>query len=162
MARVETDRDDLLREAVALVRRMELRVSHGDDVIVIGFRPTGWLSVYFNADPMYQFDELGQLRRAYIDGLLYRSEGSVLAQLERQRSPSETTLVRHDLSGESLVQFQQQAHAKIRWLQELLRNGDVTVSRQVPPDDLSLTTDVLEFLGVVLGSAEFLAPAIRR
>ena len=162
MARVETDRDDLLREAVALVRRMEFRAMPGNQLIVVGFRPTGWLSIYFDADPMYQFDELGRLRRAYIDGLLYRSEGCVLAQLERQRSPSETTLVRRDLSGESLVDFQQQAHAKIRWLQALLRNGDVTISRQVPSDDASLTTDVLEFLGVVLGSAEFLAPAIRR
>ena len=162
MARVETDRDDLLREAVALVRRMELRAMPGDPVIVVGFRPTGWLSIYFDADPMYQFDELGRLRRAYIDGLLYRSEGSVLAQLERQRSQSETTLVRRDLCGESLVEFQQQAHAKIRWLQELLRNGDVTISRRVPSDDLSLTSDVLEFLGVVLDSAAFLAPAIRR
>ena len=162
MARVETDRDDLLREAVALVRRMELRVSPGDNVIVIGFRPTGWLSVYFNADPMYQFDELGRLRRAYTDGLLYRSEGSVLARLERQRLEAETTLVRRDLCGESLVEFRQQTHDKIRWLQELLREGDVTISRQVPSDDLSLTSDVREFLSVVLGSAEFLAPAIRR
>ena len=162
MARVETDREDLLREAVALVRRMELSVSPGGDVIVVGFRPTGWLSVYFDADPMYQFDELGRLRRAYINGLLYRSEGSTLAQLQRQRSEAETTLVRRDLCGESLVEFQQQAHAKVRWLQELLRNGGVTISRQVPPDDSSLTTDVLEFLGMVLDSAEFLAPAIRR
>ncbi len=162
MARVETDRDDLLREAIALVRRMELRVMPGDRVVVVGFRPTGWLSIYFDADPMYQFDELGRLRRAYINGLLYRSEGSVLAQLERQRSEAETTLVRRDLCGESLAEFQQQAHAKIRWLQGLLRNGDVTISRQVPSDDSSLASDVLEFLGVVLDSAEFLAPAIKR
>ena len=162
MARVETDRDDLLREAVALVRRMELRAMPGNPVIVVGFRPTGWLSIYFDADPMYQFDELGRLRRAYIDGLLYRSEGSVLAQLERQRSEAETTLVRRDLCGESLVEFQRQMHAKIQWLQALLVDGGATLSRQVPSDDSSLTTDVLEFLGVVLGSAEFLAPAIRR
>jgi hypothetical protein len=159
---VETDREDLLREAVALVRRMELLVMPGNRVIVVGFRSTGWMSVYFNADLMYQFDDLGRLRRAYIDGLLYRSGGRVLAELHRQRSESETTLVRRDLDSGPLVEFRDRTHERVRWLRDVLRQGGVTISRQIPADDSSLIHDVIEFLGVVLDSAEFLAPAIKR
>ena len=84
MARVEADHEDLLKEAVALVRRMEFQPIGGVEAVIVGFRESGWLSIYIGADRMYQFDELGRLRRAYIDGLLYRTQGTALAQLRRQ------------------------------------------------------------------------------
>jgi len=162
MARVESDREDLLREAVALVRRAELTMPSEPNAFVVGFRDNGWLSIYVGQDLMYQFDQLGRLRRAYVDGLLYRTQGSTLAQLRRERSETETALVRWDLNEESLSVFRGQVLARICWLRGLFQEGKLTVIRQVPLDDPSLLGDVLAMLTTVLDSTEFLAPAIKR
>lgn len=162
MARVEADREDLLKEAVALVRRVELQAPSDEDSIIVGFRNTGWLSIYFGPDRMYQFDEAGRLRRAYIDGLLYRTQGTALAQLQRQRSDTETTLIRRDLSESALSDFRATAFGKITWFLEQLSKGTVTILRQIPSDDASLINDVVEFLNAVLNSPQFLAAPIRR
>lgn len=162
MARTESDREDLLREAVALVRRAELIGPDEPDLLVIGFRETGWLSIYFGQDLMYQFDELGRLRRAYVDGLLYRTQGRVLAQLRRERTETETALVRRDLDEDSLHEFRNRLHTRLRRLREMVQDGQLTILRQVPPDDTSFVGDVLTALLLVLETPEFLAPAIKR
>ena len=159
MARSEADREDLMREVVALVRRVELMVD--GKCIVAGFRNTGWFSIYFDADPMYQFDDCGQLRRAYVDGLLYRSHATVLAQLQRLRGDHETTLVRRDLTEDLLQDFRQHCHERIRWLAERLIAGQFENRGEVPVGG-HLVPIVQEFLQTVLNSTKFLAPAIRR
>ena len=162
MARVEADREDLLKEAVALVRRAELQSSPDEDSIMVGFRNTGWLSIYFGPDCMYQFDEAGRLRRAYIDGLLYRTQGAALAQLERQRSDTETALIRRDLSESALSAFRAATFAKITWFLDQLAKGSITALRQIPSDDALLIQDIVEFLNAVLTSPQFLAAPIKR
>ena len=162
MARVEADREDLLSEAVALVRRMEIRTHGGDFEIIAGFRATGWLSIYFGPDLMYQFDELGRLRRAFVDGTLYRTQGTALAELQKHRTETETVLVRRDLAGEPLAEFQKRVHAKIGWLQDVFHKGEATIIRQIPLDDRSLVNDVRVCLETILNTPEFLAPAIKR
>lgn len=162
MARVESDREDLLREAVALVRRMELQPAGDDPAIVVGYRATGWLSIYFGQDMMYQFDERGRLRRAYVDGLLYRTQGTALAQLRRQRTESETLLVRRDLEGDELAAFQTRAHENVHRLHNGLTEGAFVIARQIPLDDSTMSGDVVKSLGTVLNSPEFLAPAINK
>ncbi len=70
MARDESSREDLLREATALVERIEL-VPHATDPliaasdlfdkhIVAGFRRDGALSVFFGEDPVYHFNAEGE------------------------------------------------------------------------------------------------------
>lgn len=162
MARVEADRDDLMREAIALVRRIELQAPGETQPIVVGFRTSQWLSLYFGQDLMYQFDELGRLRRAFEEGFLYRSEGTCLAKLQRQRSVGETTLVRRDLQGDALVSFRERTLAKIGWLCQVLGTGEIAVTRQIPAEDVSLMADIEHALTDILKSADFLAPAIRR
>lgn len=161
MARNESDREDLLQEAVAMVRRMELHTPGQTDPIVVGFRANGWMSVYFGQDRMYQFDEVGRLRRAYVDGFLYRSHGTVLARLQRERTETETTLLRQDLTPDALGQFQQQCRTWLRSLRNQLEVG-FTVQRQIPVSDEALPDDVARFLDTVLESEQFLAPAIKR
>lgn len=162
MARVEADREDLFRESVAMVRRIEFHVKDENHPVLVGYRPTRWLSIYFGADLMYQFDERGRLRRAYADGILYRTQGSVLAQLERRRTDSETTLVRNDLDGQRLSDFRQRTHDDLRRFQVALHHGDATIVRQFPADDHCLVKDLSETLELILNSKEFLAPAIQR
>ncbi len=76
MARDEQDREDLLREATALVERVELAPTDNEagEHIVIGFRAGGAASVYFGGDTAYHFNSDGELRRAYADGLLYKAD----------------------------------------------------------------------------------------
>jgi len=160
MARVESDREDLMAEAVALVRRLELQVPNHDQIVVIGFRANGWLSVYFGADAMYQFDEQGRLRRAFLGGLLYRTQGTTLAQLRRERTDAETTLRRRDLTPQELTDFRSVMLSEIAALHDHFMQHRVVILRQVPTDDDSLRNNFTTGLDSVLKSPEFLAPSI--
>lgn len=162
MSRTESDRDDLLAEVVALTRRVELRTTARNEPIVAGFRSNGWLSIYFGSDPMYQFDEIGRLRRGFVGGLLYRSQGTTLARLRRERTETETSLLRRDLTEPELVEFQRAVRGEIGSLWQQLASDLVEVLRQVPEDDARLLDDIAVTLEFVLNSPEFLAPAIAR
>lgn len=138
MARKETDREDLMREAVALNRRMEIDMDltaapprEGDattgfptpsyEPIVLGFRDaTGWFSIYFGQDPVYTWDAEGRLRRAYEHGCLFRTQGMTLARLERRRGSSSVELVRHDLDRAECARFVTRMHVLLRGLQDSL------------------------------------------
>ena len=92
MARDESSREDLLREATALVERIELRITapisaahDRDDHVVVGFRANGAASFFFGDDPVYQFNSAGQLRRAYCGGLLFKATHGRLVSLQRVR-----------------------------------------------------------------------------
>lgn len=164
MARVESDREDLMAEAVALVRRVELRLPGRDETVVAGFRANGWLSVYFGPHPMYQFDERGRLRRAFLDGLLYRTQGTTLAQLRRERTEVETTLLRRDLTESELAEFRSAMLRAVVSLREPLREPllerQAVLLRQTPVEDDRLLDDLAMGLDRVLKSPEFLAPSI--
>ena len=86
MARQEQDREDLLAEGVHLVRRGRLCV---DEVQwVAGWRANLAWSVYENADPVFQFNESGHLRRVYCDGIRYAAVNGELCELVRVPMPT--------------------------------------------------------------------------
>lgn len=135
MARVETDREDLLREATALVDRVELVPADGaphSEPIVIGFRANGALSIFFGAEPVYQFNAAGELRRAYCDGLLYKAERGRLVSLERQRMPQQVQLVRRELTESDEREFISRMQHGLRQLAGALDAGQYRVTGQVP------------------------------
>ncbi len=105
MAREESDREDLIREATALVQRVELAISGFTEPIVAGFRRNGALSIYFGADPVYQFNAASQLRRAYVDGKLFKADAGRLVQIQRQRRMQEIVLLRQDLNESQIGTF---------------------------------------------------------
>jgi len=160
MARTESDREDLMAEAVALVRRVELQMPGRDEIVVAGFRANGWLSIYLGPDPMFQFDERGRLRRAFVGGLLYRTQGTTLAQLRRERTEIETTLLRRDLTESELAEFQNAMRRAVVYLSESLVQRQAVLLRQSPMEDDRLLDDLAAGLDCVLKSAEFLAPSI--
>ena len=136
MARQETEREDLLREATALVERIELapRETASGEHVVMGFRSDGALSIYFGGDPAYHFNSSGQLRRAYCDGLLLKADHGRLVSLRRLRRENEVQLLRHDLVDEEQKKVVADLRARLR---ELVRQCDesclVTVGK-VPAD----------------------------
>ena len=132
MARQEADREDLIKEAVALLPRAEFQLPDSADLLTAGFRGDDAISLFFGQDPVYQFDQTAALRRAYVDGFLYRSQGTTLARLERIRTETQTTLQRQDLPEHELAQFQQTMTQRLQHLLNLFNAGHVRVLRSIP------------------------------
>ena len=118
MARQEHDKEDLIADATVLVDRAEFRLAsvteRGVCLVTAGFRENGQLSVYFDQDPFYQFDEDGRLRRALEDGFLFRSQTVTLARMHREREGTRTMLVRHDLTADEVLAFRTRMREKLR------------------------------------------------
>lgn len=157
MARHEEDREDLIREATALNPRVEWQVAGEPGIVFAGLKRNGALSIYFEQDPVYQFDPAGRLRRAFVGNYLYRSDGHSLARLHRERTDAETTLVRYDLTTEELAAFQQQMRDRLLTLQQRLQNGETTELRRVTEADLP---DFARLLTTAIERASEIAPAI--
>jgi len=132
MARRESDREDLLREATALVERAEIRIPGENEPIVVGFRRDGSASFFFGADPVYQFNSAGELRRAYIDGLLYKAERGRLISLRRERSETEVSLIRNELQPHETDALLTTARARLARLNEALASHSFTLVGEVP------------------------------
>jgi hypothetical protein len=141
MAREESSREDLLREATALVERIELRVSDPicapgdrDDHIIVGFRDNGSASFFFGDDPVYQFSSAGELRRAYCDGLLYKASQGCLVSLQRIRRQNEVQLLSRRLDANEQNAFVTRMRSCLRDLIGALQNGRFEVIGQVPAE----------------------------
>jgi hypothetical protein len=164
----ENGNEDLMKEAVSLIKRIEFRSPKQQDLVVLGFNNIGWLFVYRGSDPMYRFDEQGRLRRAFVNGLLYRTEGQTLAMMERRSSrtssgydpQSESILLRRDLQTDELDRFRTRMRSELEEVIIGLCEGEIT--RQHPVDAVGLVPQFLAALDRVLNSKDFLAPAIVR
>jgi hypothetical protein len=132
MAREEHDREDLLAEAKALVERVSLRIVGAADEVIVGFRRDGCASVYMNTDRAYHFNTAGQLRRAYVDGLLVKAEHARLASLRRERAEGAVELVRHDLCPQETQVFLDTMRRALEALGSSLATGSFEVKGQVP------------------------------
>jgi hypothetical protein len=160
MARHEADREDLWREIRGLSPRIEIIGPGFADSVVAGFRPAlgGW-SVYFGQDPVWHFDSAGRLRRAYLDGSLYRSQGDTLSRLTRRRTGTTVELVRHDLDAQELQAIVERMRRQIREVQTGLESETLTVLRQHPAEQDGLD-GFRTALIAVLHTPQPLSPAI--
>jgi hypothetical protein len=138
MARTELDREDLLREATALVDRVELRVVGEPEPLTIGFRKGGSLSVYFGGDPVYQFNSAGELRRAFVGGLLYKADRGRLVALRRERHAHEVVLQRIELSRVESSGILEAMEGRLQRLRRAIEEQTYELLGQV-----STTADVL-------------------
>jgi hypothetical protein len=160
MARHEAEREDLLQEATALRRRGEWRVPGELDPVAAGFRDGGECSIYFGQDRCYHFDAAGGLRRAYVEGRLYRTQGTTLAELTRVRTPEETQLQRRDLTSDEVAEFLRQSSDRLAGLHAALARGSAVLLRQVP-EDLDPGVELTAWLALRLSGPIRLAAAIR-
>jgi len=158
MARREEDREDLIREATALIVRGEWQVAGISEPVVAGFRRGGELSVYFGGDPCFHFDVNGRLRRAFADGFLYRTQGATLARLERKRTDTQTELHRTDLDEVECERFLFSARQQLEQFREQLACGAATLLREVP-DDSDIEAKLISKLSEILNDLQ-LAPPI--
>jgi hypothetical protein len=161
MAKHEHDREDLMREAVALPDRVELSVAGFETLVTIGFRSNSAMSVFIGQDPVYQFDPEGRLRRAFLNGLLYRSQHTTLALLKRERTETETILLRKDLGAETLQTFRETMQNSLEILHQSLKTGLFTSVRSVP-ESVDHILRILTALAVIRDAEPWLSPAINR
>jgi hypothetical protein len=134
MPHAEHDREDLLREATALVERAELQAPAIEAPVVAGFRRDGSFAIFFGGDPVYQFNAARLLRRAFVAGLLYKAERRRLVRLRRERTAAETTLVRQLLGPEEEKAFLVDARERLRALASALQQQQFMLTGQAPPD----------------------------
>ncbi|MFO0820118.1 MAG: hypothetical protein U1A77_19365 [Pirellulales bacterium] len=134
MARQEVDREDLLREATALVERIEIEVDSWPDPVVVGFRRGGEGSVYFGADPVYQFNLHSELRRGYLRGRLIKAERRCLVIMDRQRSETEVALIRTPLDAAASQELLANARRHLSELLTRMEAGDFREIGRVPKD----------------------------
>lgn len=134
MSRQESDREDLLREATALVERIELRLPEQPDSIVAGFRRDGSASFFFGQSPVYQFNSRCELRRAYVGGLLYKVDSGQLVEMRRERTPTAVELRSRQLSPAEAAQFLLDTEKWLSTLRNALAAGNAEVLGHVPND----------------------------
>jgi hypothetical protein len=144
MARQEQDREELLREATALVERAEFRIGDGEPVVG-GFRRDGAPSLFFGVDPVYQFTAANELRRAYRHGFLIKAERGNLVRLERRRTESAVELIRHEMSPEERNAFLAELVDKLTALREAIGTGNYQLTGKVPADS-DVMTRILSWL----------------
>jgi hypothetical protein len=147
MAREESDREDLLRDATALVERIELApvVAGIHDPIVIGFRIEGALSIYFGADPVYHFNSRGQLRRAFCGDLLLKAERGRLVSMRRVREDNQIQLLRRELLDEEHAAFLAKLGQRLDDLARQCQDNQLVSVGQVP-SNADVMGRVLEWL----------------
>ena len=131
MPRQQHDREDLLREATALVERISLRLSGHDKEIVVGFRRDGSASIYWGGSRVYQFTSGGHLRRAFVGDLLYKAEQGRLISLMRERKNDVVELTRRALSETQAQTFLIEMRERLERLHDALAKKSFTVLGQV-------------------------------
>jgi hypothetical protein len=154
MPRHEHDKEDLIADAVALIDRAEYSVkvdgAAEPEIVTAGFRRDQSLSVYFDQDPFYQFDSSGLLRRSYAGGFLFRSQGTTLARIQRQRTNGQVTLLRTDLTPIQLREFQDNMRLRLQTLKNAIHTKMAVRLRSVtelPEFDSTLTRQIDVILG---------------
>ena len=150
MARETHKREDLLRDATALVPRISLRLTHDGKPceVFAGFRKEGAVSLYFDDDPVYHFNSAAELRRAFQDDRLVKAELGRLVAMQPRRTMQSTDMVRHELSAEEQEQFCAAMLERIAWLKRELAAERYELVGQVPEngDRLSQLKEWLESL----------------
>jgi hypothetical protein len=144
MANEESPREDLLRESTALVERIELvprakptkssaDACH-DQTIVAGFRRNGALSVFFSEEEVYHFNAAGELRRAYLDGHLFKAVKGELVALTRVRTPEQVELRSRPLTAAEQIAFMTRMAKCLTTLASDLAADNFDIQRQIPPN----------------------------
>jgi hypothetical protein len=132
MARPNLDREDLLTEATALVERIELALPGYAEPVLAGFRASRCASLFFGADPVYQFNSQSQLRRAYAGGLLYKAQRGRLVSIARTRQAGRLELIERPVDEDAHVRFLATMTVHLNALRGALGAGQGEILRQVP------------------------------
>lgn len=133
MARHSQDREDLLRDAKALVPRLmlKLKIFEQPCELFVGFREAA-LSLYFDADPVYQFNSAGKLRRTFVDNSIIKAVAGTLHAWQPERTEQEVAMHSRQLSPMEFEAFAANLLQRLDALRETLLTRDFELVGQVP------------------------------
>jgi hypothetical protein len=136
MARQSHHREDLLRDATALVPRilLQLTIQREPCEVFAGFRQPESLALYFDDDPVYQFNSQGELRRAFVAGSIIKADGGGLVAWERSETLDQTAMLSRRLSLAETQEFSKSLLARLADLKTAITCNEFTIVGQVPPD----------------------------
>ncbi|QDU25472.1 hypothetical protein ETAA8_05400 [Anatilimnocola aggregata] len=134
MARNESDREDLLREATALVERAEYLLPGEEEPVVAGFRRDGSFSLFFGGERVVQFNSAGQLRRGYFHGRLLKADQGKLVWMTRERTADAVILLSQPVVSAEAGDLLRQATELVERLSSHLQQGRFTLVGQVPAE----------------------------
>lgn len=161
LARHEADRDDLFAEIQTFAPRWEMEIREHGETIVTGCRSDGRWSVYRQNGDYWQFLEDGRLRRAFCGGEMLLSTGSGLARLRRERTDTETALLRSALTEEDRDRFLTTCRTFLQSLAAELRRGTFVVRRADPIESNPAST-LIPLIERVLAADSPWAPPVAR
>ena len=135
MARHAQDREDLLREATALVPRVMLRVSMrgAPCEVFAGFR-AGAVSLYFDADPVYHFNSEGELRRAFVGDHVIKAAAGRLHVWQVERTTDEVAMQSRVLAPAAEQELGAAVLSRLAELREALIRQEFELVGQIPAD----------------------------
>ncbi|MBA63830.1 MAG: hypothetical protein CMJ76_15865 [Planctomycetaceae bacterium] len=125
MAKQQQDKEDILREATALVNRVELQSFQDTDSpqsVFVGFRRDGAISFFFDTEPVYQFNSRHAFRRGYYQNTILKAEQGKIVQLVRTRKGEQLILLRRDYSDQQTVAFVQEMQQNLLELYSYLQS----------------------------------------
>jgi hypothetical protein len=155
----EQPREDLLREARAYVRRLlfvlpqvetreldwvasQATEQSQDWKIFVGIRESGAWSIYFNEQPVLQFNDLGHLRRLYQSGRRYSAEGGRLVELTRTAVGGRVSLIPVAVDVDDYELIERESRHSLRRVFQRLAQGLCEVLGQYPEEDTLLLDDI--------------------
>lgn len=161
MARIEADREDLFCELTTYVPRWEVLLRSTGEVIVVALRLADRWSIYRASGDYFQFTSTGQLRRAFAGDQTLLSTGTTLSTMHKQRSSTQTTLVRRDFTSEECEHFVSSMRTYLAGLSESLQSGEFDILR-CEPAGADIVTDALPRLQFALQADPPLSSAVTR
>ena len=135
MARQAQDREDLLRDAKALVPRLMLKLKILDEPceLFAGFRDNA-LSLYFDADPVYQFNSSRELRRAFVDNAIIKAVAGELHAWQPERTEQEVAMNSRVMNPIKTQECVTNLLRRLTALRETLLQGAFEIVGQVPAE----------------------------
>ncbi len=136
MALEEHDREDLVRDGTAMAWRGECEID--GTLVTVGFRAQGQLSLYWGAEFVLQFNQVGQLRRAYWNNQKLAAENGRLAVVHSPQRGAQVKLVRELLTEVAHAEFIQHAGQVLRVLRQSVDEQNTGLWQRAVPDSQTL------------------------
>lgn len=130
MSRQQQNKEDILREATALVNRIEIKFSQkavSKESVFVGFRRDGAVSFFFGAEPVYQFNTRHEFRRGYCKGAMLKADNGKICNLTRVREGDQLVLLSRDYSDEQTAEFLEEMKHALLVLYKEIRGGQWSI-----------------------------------
>ncbi len=127
--------EDLFTDATALVERAKLELPLGNDPAIFGFRDNGALSIFFNTEVAYHFNQKYQLRRVFLHGERYKAKQGQLVCVRRMPGIRKVRLESTPVEPPQVKYILSVLDKQLCCWEASLKEGNYRIIGQVSPDE---------------------------